>query len=158
MRYKLDNSKAQHFQLSNDTFHYLMYGEEPLDESNYEEINEITAMFPLGFSIGDWDYVKDENDLIEVILIPYIEDDVLYDGWTDYITKGWIFKYRMISNTKANVRIENEITGEIHMDFCCNIVYCKNKPWVIYNSNGDASMLPDHNNCCQIPLWKCNEF
>lgn len=158
MQYKLDNTKAKQLQLSNDAFYYLMYGEDPLDDDNLDEAKEIAAMFPFGFSISDWEYVEGENDLIEATFIPYIEDDVKYDGWMDYLAKNWIFKYRMTSTTTAHIHIDNEVTGEVHADFECTVVKYKNKPWVVYNSNGDASMLSDYSNCCQIPLWRCNKY
>lgn len=158
MRYKLDSTKAQQLQMSNDAFHYLMYGEEPLDDDNMEEANEIAAMFPFGFSIGDWEYVEGEYDLIEAIFTPYVKDDVKYDGWMDYIAKGWIFKYRLVDATTAHINVENEITGEVRIDFDCRVVQFNSRPWVVYNSEGDASMLSSYSNCCQIPLWKCNKY
>lgn len=158
MQYKLDNTKARQLQMSNDAFHYLMYGEEPLDDDNLDEANEIAAMFPFGYSIGDWEYVEGENDLIEATIIPYVKDDVRYDGWMDFIAKNWIFKYRTIDATTVHVCIENEVTGEVHLDCDCNMVQLNNKPWVVFNSNGDASVLSNWSCCCRVPLWKCNKY
>lgn len=158
MQYKLDSTKAQQLQLSNDAFHYLMYGEEPLDDGNLDEANEITEMFPFGFSIGDWEYVEGEYDLIEATFTPYVEDDVKYDGWMNYLAKNWIFKYRMTSATTAHIHIENEVTGKVHADFECRVVQFNNRLWAVYNQNGDASMLSNYSNCCQIPLWRCDKY
>lgn len=154
MQYTLDNTKAKTFQMSNDAFHYLMYGEDPLDEDNLEEANEISAMFPFGFSIGYWEYVEDEDDLIEATFIPYVKDDIKYDGYKDFVTKNHVIKYKKLTHTTAQIRIENVKTGEIKLDCVCNIVQFNNKPWVVFNLDGDASSLSSYNSCCQIPLFK----
>lgn len=156
MQYKLDNTKAQHLQISNDAFHYLMYGEEPLDDDNLEEANEIAAMFSFGYSIKNWEYVKGENDLIEAIFVPYIKDDIQYDGQMSYITKNCSLKYKYIDTNTVNLHIEDESTGKVHLDCECTVVQFYNKPWIVFSASGDASMLSDYSNCCQIPLSKCN--
>ncbi len=158
MQYRLDSTKAQKLQISDDAFHYLMYGEDPLDEDNLDEANEVSALFPYGFSISDWEVVEGEYDLIEVTFIPYVADDVKYDGQMDYIAKGWVFKYRTISQKAVHIRIENEINGKIRADFDCNIVTIHNNPWVVFNADGDASALSSYSNCSIIPLLRCKRI
>ena len=81
--FKLDYSKKQTIQLSNDAFYYLHYGEELLDESNLDEANEIGGMFPYGFYIeDDWKAVED-SDMIEATFIPFAKDDDDYDEYQD---------------------------------------------------------------------------
>lgn len=157
-QYKLDSTKAQQLQMSNDAFHYLMYGEEPLDDDNLDEANEIAAMFPNGYSIGDWEYVEDETDLIKATFIPYIKDDIKYDGWMNYIAKNWVLKYKMFDQHNAHIHIENEATGEVHTDFDCNVLQINGNPWVVFKDGKDASMLSSFANCCQIPLNRCHKF
>ena len=80
-RFKLDYSKAQAIQISNDAFFFITEEEEPLDEENLEEAQEVLSMFPNGFYVEeDWKYVKN-SDLIEAIFIPYVEDE---DDWDEY--------------------------------------------------------------------------
>ena len=72
--FKLDYSRAEVLQLSNDAFYYLKDEDEPLDELNLEEAQEIMAMFPNGFIIDDdWSAIED-SDLIEAKFIPYVQD------------------------------------------------------------------------------------
>lgn len=77
--FKLDYSKAQTLQISNDAFYWLLYEEEPLDEDNIEEAKEVADMFPNGFQIEDnWSPLPDEG-LIEATFVPYIEEETNYD-------------------------------------------------------------------------------
>ena len=83
MNYKLDYSKAETMQLSNDAFFYLLQEEEPLDEENLDEAQEIFAMFKHGFYIEDnWKTVEN-SDLIEATFVPYVEDDADFDECCD---------------------------------------------------------------------------
>lgn len=131
--------------MSNDAFHYLAYNEEPLDDDNLDEANEISALFANGFSISEWSYVEGEDDLIEATLVPYVEDNIKYDGIMDYIAKNWVFKYKAINQSLAYVCIENQVTGEVKFDANCEIKQISGKPWAIVNGS-------------QIPLWKCNRI
>lgn len=82
-KFKMGLDKKQVMQISNDAFYYLYCGEEPLDESNMEEVQEIEAMFPNGYCIEDnWETVED-SDLIEITIIPYVEDDDDYDEYLE---------------------------------------------------------------------------
>lgn len=80
-QFKLDYSKAQTMQISNDAFFFVTEEEEPLDEENLEEAQEILNMFPNGFYVEEnWKSVED-SDLIEATFIPYVEDN---DDWDEY--------------------------------------------------------------------------
>ena len=80
-QFKLDYSKAQAIQISNDAFFFITEEEEPLDEENLEEAQEILSMFPNGFYVEEnWKPVED-SDLIEATFIPYVEDE---DDWDEY--------------------------------------------------------------------------
>lgn len=80
-QFKLDYSKAQIMQISNDAFFFITEEEEPLDEENLEEAQEILSMFPNGFYVEEnWKLVED-SDLIEATFIPYVEDN---DDWDEY--------------------------------------------------------------------------
>lgn len=80
-QFKLDYSKAQTMQISNDAFFFITEEEEPLDEENLEEAQEILSMFPNGFYVEEnWKPVED-SDLIEAVFIPYVEDK---DDWDEY--------------------------------------------------------------------------
>lgn len=80
-QFKLDYSKAQTMQISNDAFFFITEEEEPLDEENLEEAQEVLSMFPNGFYVEEnWKPVED-SDLIEATFIPYVEDE---DDWDEY--------------------------------------------------------------------------
>ena len=80
-QFKLDYSKAQTMQISNDAFFFITEEEEPLDEENLEEAQEVLSMFPNGFYVEEnWKPVED-SDLIEATFIPYVKDE---DDWDEY--------------------------------------------------------------------------
>ena len=82
-RFRIDYSKKQTMQISNDAFFYLLEEEEPLDDENLDEAKEILSMFPYGFHIeDDWKPVED-SDLIECTFIPYVEDDTDFDEYQE---------------------------------------------------------------------------
>lgn len=82
-QFRLDYSKAQAMQISNDAFFFIAEEEEPLDEENLEEAKEVLSMFPNGFYIEEnWKPVEN-SDLIEVTFIPYVEDKNDYDEYLD---------------------------------------------------------------------------
>lgn len=71
-KYILDNKGADILRLSNDAFLYLTQEEEPLDEDNLLEAQQLCEDFPFGFEITSHKYVED--GLVEVIIVPYIEE------------------------------------------------------------------------------------
>lgn len=80
-QFRLDYSKAQTMQISNDAFFFIIEEEEPLDEENLEEAQEVLSMFPSGFYVEEnWKFVEN-SDLIEATFIPYVEDN---DDWDEY--------------------------------------------------------------------------
>lgn len=80
-QFRLDYSKAQTMQISNDAFFFITEEEEPLDEENLEEAQEVLSMFPNGLYVEEnWKPVED-SDLIEATFIPYVEDE---DDWDEY--------------------------------------------------------------------------
>ena len=67
-----DFDSAQLRQISNDTYFFFTRGEEPLDETNQEEVQELQDEFPQGFQLMDeYEFVAG-TDLVEVLLVPYI--------------------------------------------------------------------------------------
>lgn len=79
-QFRLDYSKAQTMQISNDAFFFITEEEEPLDEENLEEAQEVLSMFPNGFYVEEnWKLVEN-SDLIEATFIPYVEDE---DDWDE---------------------------------------------------------------------------
>ena len=80
-QFRLDYSKAQTMQISNDAFFFITEEEELLDEENLEEAQEVLSMFPNGFYVEEnWKPVED-SDLIEATFIPYVKDE---DNWDEY--------------------------------------------------------------------------
>lgn len=146
MAFTLDPSKAVTMQISNDAFFYLRDEEEPLDESNLEEAEEIQSMFPNGFVIdGNWEYVEDEPDTIQVTFIPYIKATEEYDGtFTEF--SGWAIQFNIYDKNRGHVRHYNELTGEVISDEDCEIKYFFNKPWLVWPIGAKAQN--------QYPLWK----
>ena len=68
-QFKLDYSKAQTIQISNDAFFFITEEEEPLDEENLEEAQEILSMFPNGFYVedkDDWDEYQDLTKYLQM--------------------------------------------------------------------------------------------
>ena len=102
--YKLDYSKKQVLQLSNDAFFYLKEEDDPLDEDNLDEAIEIIGMFPNGFHIDDdWKYVED-SDMVEATFIPYIDAGWQCDEYID-LFNGWQLQIKWADNNEARVEI-----------------------------------------------------
>lgn len=118
MNFRMDYSKKQVMQISNDAFYYLYYGEEPLDDENMEEAQEIAGMFPNGFIIEEnWEEV-DDTDLIECTFVPYVEDDMDFDEYqnlTKYIQLQ--IKWLDADNIRAWWFNEENGTRELQGDF-----------------------------------------
>ena len=86
-QFKLDYSKAQVIQISNDAFFFITEEEEPLDEENLEEAQEILSMFPNGF------YVEDEDDWDEYQdLTKYSQIQIKWLD-TNHI-RAWLYNYK----------------------------------------------------------------
>lgn len=110
--YKLDYTKAEILQISNDAFFYLRDGEEPLDEANLEEANEIYASFPNGFEIkGLWATIPD-TDIIEATFVPYVIDDSDYDMYQE-LAKGYFWQLKFTQDNRfVKYWSYRESTGE----------------------------------------------
>ena len=68
-QFKLDYSKAQAIQISNDAFFFITEEEEPLDEENLEEAQEVLSIFPNGFDVedkDDWDEYQDLTKYLQM--------------------------------------------------------------------------------------------
>lgn len=152
MNYVLDKSKAKTIELSNDAFFYIYKDEEPLDDDNIVEAKNILAQFPNGFVILDWAYA--EASRVSATFAPYVDNYVEYDGQMPFICKDWVLRYKYLSKEVARITIVNLVTNKINIDCDCKVVYIKNKPWVMFTKNGDASHFGDNQPCCRIPLWK----
>ena len=97
-------------QITNDAFYYLYFGEEPLDEDNFEEAEEISGMFPNGFYIEDnWKAVED-SDLIEATFIPYVDDKVDYDEYQD-LTRNYQLQIKWVGPNRVKMWAFNKQNG-----------------------------------------------
>lgn len=117
-QFRLDYSKAQTMQISNDAFFFITEEEEPLDEENLEEAQEVLSMFPNGFYVEEnWKPVED-SDLIEATFIPYVEDE---DDWDEYqdLTKYIQMQIKWLDANHIRVWWYNSQTGtrELRGDF-----------------------------------------
>ena len=117
-QFKLDYSKAQVIQISNDAFFFITEEEEPLDEENLEEAQEILSMFPNGFYVEEnWKPIED-SDLIEATFIPYVEDE---DDWDEYqdLTKYLQMQIKWLDTNHVRVWWYNcqKGTRELQGDF-----------------------------------------
>ena len=153
----LDKSKAVTLQISNDAFYYLKYGEDPIDEENLHEAYEIQEMFPNGFQIQDgWSVVEDMYDLLEVTFIPYVKDANDWDGYF-VMFNNWIYRFKILSNSKCILSMYNEQTGDESFNDECNIEYSNNKPWITHNAdlfNGiPGTRLPLFNSKANEVIW-----
>lgn len=140
--YKLDYSKKQVLQLSNDAFFYLKEEEEPLDEDNLDEANEIISMFPKGFHIDEgWKYVED-SDMVEATFIPYIDDDWQFDEYID-LFNGWQLQIKWTDDrTQVEIRYYNS-TKEPFGQQICDVNYNQDGKPMIWTKEGSM-----------YPLWK----
>jgi uncharacterized protein YbdZ (MbtH family) len=140
--YKLDYSKKQVLQLSNDAFFYLKEEEEPLDEDNLDEANEIISMFPKGFHIDEgWKYVED-SDMVEATFIPYIDDDWQFDEYID-LFNGWQLQVKWTDDrTQVEIRYYNP-TKEPFGQQICDVSYNQDGKPMIWTKEGSM-----------YPLWK----
>ena len=117
-QFRLDYSKAQTMQISNDAFFFITEEEEPLDEENLEEAQEVLSMFPNGFYVEEnWKPVED-SDLIEATFIPYVEDE---DDWDEYqdLTKYLQMQIKWLDANRIRVWWYNSQKGtrELQGDF-----------------------------------------
>lgn len=117
-QFRLDYSKAQTMQISNDAFFFITEEEEPLDEENLEEAQEVLSMFPNGFYVEEnWKPVEN-SDLIEATFIPYVEDE---DDWDEYqdISKYWQMQIKWLDTNHIRVWWYNcqKSTRELQGDF-----------------------------------------
>lgn len=140
--YKLDYSKKQVLQLSNDAFFYLKEEEEPLDEDNLDEANEIISMFPKGFHIDEgWKYVED-SDMVEATFIPYIDDDWQFDEYID-LFNGWQLQVKWTDDrTQVEIRYYNP-TKEPFGQQICDVSYNQDGKPMVWTKEGSM-----------YPLWK----
>lgn len=154
MAYKLDATKSQTLQISNDAFWYLYQEDEMLDESNMEEAKEVMQLFPFGFIIKeDFKVVEDETDLIECTFIPYIEDiDIKWDGESRCLNSKkvdpHVLLFKVINHNKCFIRWMDERDGRISHEGEYEVVYFGGNPWCKIPS---GSKLFDA--CSLIPLW-----
>lgn len=120
-KFKIDYSKKQVLQLSNDAFYYLYCGEEPLDDDNIEEALEIQAMFPNGFEIEDnWSAVEN-SDLIEAMFVPYVENIIDYDEYEN-LTKYAQIQIKWLEASKVRVWVSNSEKGTRELRGDCDIL------------------------------------
>ena len=153
----LDKSKAVTLQISNDAFYYLRDGEDPIDEENLNEVYEIQEMFPNGFQIQDnWSIVECIDDLLEVTFIPYVEDINDWDGYF-VMFNNWVYRFKILSNSKCILSMYNEQTGDEGFNDECNIEYSNNKPWIIHNADLfkgiPGTRLPLFNSKASEVIW-----
>lgn len=140
--YKLDYSKAEVMQISNDAYYFLKEEEPPIDEDNLEEAYEVMAMFPNGFYITDDIAFVENSDLVEVTFVPYVEEDWDYDEYID-LFGGWQIQIKHIERMKrVRIRFYNP-TKEPKFEQECDIVYNAYGKPEIHTKSGSI-----------YPLWK----
>lgn len=66
----MDDIEYEFLQVTNDTLHYFMYGESPLDEENMGEISELLLLYPQGFEIIDVIERIPNSDLVDIAINP----------------------------------------------------------------------------------------
>lgn len=140
-----DLKKAGFFQISNDAFYNLKYGEPCFDEENLDEIEELKAMFPYGFKISDKIEFVENTDLIECEIIPICVTSSLF---THYIIEGKWFKseyYYSADRKQAYYRTYN-MYDKRFIDYGWNDVRI--------NQFGKPVITPKNN--CIFPLWGNN--
>lgn len=109
-QFKLDYSKSQTLQISNDAFFFITQEESPLDEENLEEANEILNLFPNGFYVEEnWKFVED-SDLIEATFVPYIEEKDNYDEYLN-LTKYVQLQIKWLDQNHIKAHIYNSKKG-----------------------------------------------
>lgn len=110
LMYKLDYTKAQTLQISNDAFFFIREEEPPLDEANLEEAYEVLNEFPFGFEIkDDWKTVEG-TDLIEVTFVPYVEDKEDYDMYM-HLCNGIQMRLKWLDKSRIKTWWFYEKTG-----------------------------------------------
>lgn len=117
----LDNSKKQVMRVLNDTFYYLYYDEEPLDDTSLEEIEKIKNKFPYGFYIEDnWKAIENTNQ-IEIVITPYIQEAIDYDEYYE-VTNSKQLQIKWLDDSNIRAWLFNIETAErkLYGDF---IVY-----------------------------------
>lgn len=103
--YILDFENADYIIVSNDTFYFLKFDEQPLDDNSYKEIDEICKAYNNNFTISD-DYQFLENGKVSIEIIPYKEDSFEYDLYTD-LFNDWQVQFKWIDDKTAKVRYFN---------------------------------------------------
>lgn len=84
-QFRLDYSKAQAMQISNDAFFFIAKEEEPLDEENLKEAQEVLSIFPNGFYVedkDDWDEYQNINKYWQ-IQIKWLDSNHIQMWWYD---------------------------------------------------------------------------
>lgn len=134
MKYVLDNKSADVMRISNDAFLYLTQEEEPLDDGNLLEAQQLYEDFPFGFEIVSHKYVED--GLVEVIIVPYIEEP------DPVIIKPKVKKKQSATQIKGPTMSEKELTADF-FKYWLNKVYAKkprtlSRPDVVWLENAQT--------------------
>lgn len=145
--YTLDESNKKELIISNDTFFYLKYEEEPLDCLDEAEINSILNMFPNGYVISD-DYISEDRGMIKATFIPYVKLDKQFEYYIKFFN-DWIFQLYFISDDEAFGRFYNEKSGKVFKEGKWPIFIFDNKQWIVLTE--DKSNIK---NCTMLPLFK----
>lgn len=110
-QFKLEYSKKQKMQISNDAFFYLLEEEEMIDEKNLGEAQKILEMFPDGFYIEEtWKPIKNSG-YIECVFIPYVEKDIDFDKYLQ-LTSNTQMQIKCTSADTIKAWFCNVNTGE----------------------------------------------
>ncbi len=140
--YKLDHSKAQVLQLSNDAYYFLKEEEPPIDENNLEEAYEIMSMFPNGFFIDDEISFVEGTDMVEATFVPYVEDDWKPDEYID-LFNGWQLQIKHLEYMKrVKIRFFNHEKPPFGEQECD----------VIYNDFGKPEIHTKEGSI--YPIWR----
>ena len=146
--YKLDKSKSVELDISNDAFYLFTEDDEPIDESCYDEINNLYAKYE-SFEI---EKIKElNNGLIKVLLIPYVETNQSWDYFISMFN-NWILNIKILSETEVLIQSEQVSTGKISYCVKGQIIELHCKKWIKYKTTETQKVYN------QIPLFKANKY
>lgn len=142
---KLDIGNATTLKISNDAYYYFAEGEDPLDESSFDEIAEISAMFEFGFEIDETKnpIVDNKSGMVEITIIPYTTqmpssnneiDESQYDGVIQDKrgTHPWQYYFKFIGINVVKITQINKSLRRKFDSYIGEIVWFYKKPWIKY--------------------------
>lgn len=149
MNYRPNYDAAITLQISNDTYYYLAFEEEPLDDDCIDEANEVSAMFPNGFIVDTESAEMLEDGIVQATFIPYVKDTQSWDLCYQEPRPEHVIMIKVLSETEAIVSLQNELTGKVFGEYKAVIKHLtRNKPYLHYPSD-----MPENRAHGEVPLW-----